>query len=75
MEKVLKCEVATGLIHPDRVVSEVNNFTGALQERVNASDAVEWLLKQLHSSAPEVLKMSDNSGRRNCCGWWMLTFR
>ena len=48
--------------------SEVNNFTGALQERVNTSEAVEWLLKQLRSSAPEVLQFSDNSGRRrNCC--------
>lgn len=42
---------------------EVNNFTGALQERVNASEAVDWALRQMRSHAPETLKMLDHSGR------------
>ena len=43
-------------------VSEVNNFTGALQERVNASEAVDWVMKQMQG-AGELLKMVDYSGR------------
>lgn len=36
-------------------------------ERVNSSEAVDWVLKQMRREAPEMLKQTDHSGRRLKC--------
>ena len=41
---------------------EANN-TGALQRRVNASEAVVWVLAHLQNSAPEMVTAVDTMGR------------
>ncbi|CAK9009250.1 unnamed protein product [Durusdinium trenchii] len=62
----LRSQGAGGLFCRDalgRTVLHHGNNTGALQRRVNASEAVSWVLAQMQSNALEMVQEVDHMGR------------
>ncbi|CAJ1400032.1 unnamed protein product [Effrenium voratum] len=49
---------------PAAAEAEEANNSGALQRRVTASEATEWVLQQMRANAPEMLTAVDFFGRR-----------
>jgi len=53
----------TALHHAAQGKPQIRQVNHSGLERVNSSEAVDWVLKQMRREAPEMLKQTDHSGR------------